>query len=315
MKDIHTFFRYLPVSSESRAWGAYLLDAGFALIPPGMPYPPCQHPADHHFTWEHGRTLRSHQFLYITRGGGLFESSRSAPREIKAGDLFIVYPDIWHRYHPDPVTGWDEYWVEFDGDYMRRLMQHPAFRPEHPVHSIGVHQPLLQAFTEAVEVVRRQPAEYEYLLGALAVQIVARTLSALKQRSFEGRPVEQIVLEAKRLLTRPRGGHAALPSYAAELNMSYSSFRRLFKAQTGFSPRQFALEFNLRRAKELLQHTSLPIGSIAEELGFESVHYFSRFMKQKTGRSPSAWRRGATVPPAGAVPVDRPPGPFPRIRG
>ena len=291
MKDARTYFRYLPVSPENRTWGAYVLDTGFALIPPGSPYPPCQHPVDHHFTWELGRTLHAHQFLYIVRGGGRFESSRSGTQEIQAGDLFIVYPEVWHRYCPDPDTGWDEYWIEFDGDYMRRLMRHAAFKPDHPVHRLGVQQPLLQLFVEAVEIMRRQPAEYQYLLGALAVQTVAHTLSALKQASYAGRPVDQIIRDAKQWLSRQSGRPIPLESFAAELKMSYSAFRRLFKEQTGFSPHQFALEVNLRRAKDLLLHTQMPVHLIAEELGFDSVPYFSRFLKKKTGASPSELRK------------------------
>jgi AraC-like DNA-binding protein/mannose-6-phosphate isomerase-like protein (cupin superfamily) len=296
MKDVRTYFRYLPVSPESRAWGAYVLDAGFALIPPGLPYPPCQHPADHHFTWELGRTLHSHQFLYIVRGAGEFESLRSGAREIQAGDLFIVYPEVWHRYRPNSETGWDEYWVEFDGEYVRQLMRHAAFSPEHPVLNIGIQPTLLQLFVEAVETMRRQPAEYQYLLGALAVQTIAHTLSALKQKSYEGRPVDQIIREAKQLLTRQNGHPAPLESLAAELKMSYSAFRRLFREQTGFSPRQFALEVTLRRAKDLLLHSQMPVHLIADELGFESVPYFSRFLKKKTGSSPSELRKTERSP-------------------
>jgi AraC-like DNA-binding protein len=291
MKHSQTIFRYLPVSEESRAWGAYMPDAGFAMIPPGSSYPPCPHPDDHHFTWEKGRILHAYQFLYITRGSGCFESEPSGTVDIKAGDLFIVFPETWHRYHPDPNLGWDEYWVEFDGDYIRRLMTNPVFTPSQPVLHLGLHQSLLQLFMEAVEGLSRQPAEYPYLLGALAVQIIARTLSLNKQKSFEGKPVEQMVREAKQWLARQGGKPIPLQQFAAQFNMSYSAFRRLFKVQTGYAPRQFALEVSVRRAKELLTQTTMPVQQIAEELGFESVHYFSRLLKQKTGFGPRALRQ------------------------
>jgi AraC-like DNA-binding protein len=235
--------------------------------------------------------LHSYQFLYITRGKGVFESSHCASQPIKAGDLFIVFPEVWHRYRPNEETGWDEYWVEFDGDYVRRLMLHTVFKPEEPVLSIGMQQPLLQLFMEAVDTIRCQPAEYQYLLGALAAQIIARTLSATKQQSYEGRPVDQVIREAKQLLSRVNTTTVPLEQFADQLHMSYSAFRRLFKTQTGFSPRQFALEVCLRRAKDLLQHSNKPVHAIAEELGFESTPYLSRFLKKKTGFSPSELRK------------------------
>jgi AraC-like DNA-binding protein/mannose-6-phosphate isomerase-like protein (cupin superfamily) len=291
VRDLRTFFRYLPVSPESRAWGAYVLDAGFALIPPGMTYPPCRHPADHDFTWELGRVLHAHQFIYITRGRGRFESGVGGGHEIQAGDLFVVHPEVWHRYRPHPETGWDEYWIEIDGDYIRRLMKHEAFRQETPVHHLGAQPALLQLYTDALDLLRRQPAEFQFLLGALAVQIMAQTLSARQRQSIEGRPVDDIIKEAKRLLIRPQGRAMPLEAFAAQFNMSYSAFRRLFKARTGYAPRQFAVEVGLERAKDLLRRSAQPIHAIAEECGFQSPFYFSRFIKQRTGLSPTEFRK------------------------
>jgi AraC-like DNA-binding protein len=291
MHELRTVFRYPPVCPENQAWGAYLLTAGFALIPPGLSYPPARHPAHHHFAWEQGRVLLSHQILYIARGTGVLESKRSGLQAIKAGDLFIIYPEEWHRYRPNADSGWDEYWIEPEGDYIRRLMKHPALSPDRPVHHIGIHSRLLDMFGEAVEVLRRKPPEYQILAGGLAVDIIAHTLSALRVEDLDRPPVEQVIQEAKRMLLRPGNLSLPLESHAARFGMSYSTFRHYFKAQTGLSPRQFALECLLQQAKDLLQDTNLPVGVIADKLGFKSVNYFSRFIKQRTGLSPNH-RRG-----------------------
>jgi AraC-like DNA-binding protein len=294
MKNLHTCVRCLPVSAESQAWGAFVLEAGFALVPPGSPYPPRQQPANQ-CNWDKGRVLHSYQFFYLTHGGGTYESSPSGALETRTGDLFIVFPEVWHRYRPSPDTGWAEYRIEFDGDYVRRLMKHPAFAPEHPIHHIGIHQPLLGLFMDAVEILRRQPAENQLLLGAVAVHIIGYILSLTKQETVQVRPVEQKIREAKLLLTRREGSPIPLECIAAQFNMSYSTFRRLFKAQTGFSPRQFALGACIRRARDLIRHTDTPIHVIAEDLGFNSVNYFSRLLKHKTGLSPSRLRKGGAA--------------------
>ena len=290
MNSARTFFRYLPVMEESRIWGAYVMDAGFAFIPPGSPYPPCQHPVDHHFTWENGRILHSYQFIYITRGTGHLETRSAGLLEVKSGDLFILFPEVWHRYHPSTESGWDEYWIEFDGDYVRRLLKHPCFSAKDPVLHLGMSQSLMQLYLEAMETLRCQPPEYHLLLGALSIKFIAQTLSAIKQKQFENRSEEQVIHVAKQLLANQGGKAIPIEHFAAQFNMSYSAFRRLFKAQTGYSPRQYSLEISLNRAKELLQHSTMPINRIAEELGFESVHYFSRLIKHKTGLSPRELR-------------------------
>ena len=291
-RDKRAWFRYLPVSPDARAWGICVPDAGYTLIPPGSPYPPYRHPADHHFTWDQGRILDAYQFIYITRGEGVFESGPSGLQRVRAGDLFIVFPGVWHRYRPDPRTGWDEHWLEFDGDVARRLMDRGAFSPAEPVLHVGHHEKLASLFLEAVEILRQEPPAYQALLGALAVQVMAHTRSALGRARFEGRPVAEIVREAKDLLANQAGRGHPLAGVAAQLNLSYSAFRRLFKSSTGFSPRQFAIQVCLQRAQDLLGRTQLPVGRVAEELGFDSIFYFSRLFKRKTGLSPAAYRRG-----------------------
>jgi AraC-like DNA-binding protein len=107
-------------------------------------------------------------------------------------------------------------------------------------------------------------------------------------------PVHSVIREAKQLLANHPAQHRRLDQFAAKLHMSYSSFRRLFKAETGFSPRQFVLEVQMRRAENLLLHTDSAVCRIAEECGFESVFYFSRLFKKKTGRTPTSFRNASS---------------------
>lgn len=45
------------------------------------------------------------------------------------------------------------------------------------------------------------------------------------------------------------------------------------------------------RAKELLISSNLTIKEISYELGFQSIFYFSRIFKEKTGMNPSELRK------------------------
>ncbi|RYY54340.1 MAG: AraC family transcriptional regulator, partial [Chitinophagaceae bacterium] len=83
----------------------------------------------------------------------------------------------------------------------------------------------------------------------------------------------------------------SLEEIAAELNISYSWFRRVFKQYTGFSPAQYQLEIKLQKAKELLTSTNMPVKEITYELNFESASYFVTFFKSKTGLSPGDYRQ------------------------
>jgi transcriptional regulator GlxA family with amidase domain len=111
-----------------------------------------------------------------------------------------------------------------------------------------------------------------------------------KQKEFSGKKIAGVLAEARYQMRSEVGRNFDLEKFAADNNIGYSWFRRMFKNYTGLSPRQYCLQLKIMRAKELLLSTELSVKEISYELGFESIHYFSRMFKQKTGKSPSEFR-------------------------
>lgn len=72
--------------------------------------------------------------------------------------------------------------------------------------------------------------------------------------------------------------------------MSYATFRRVFRQHTGLPPNQYLLNLRIHKAKALLGNSRMPVKEIAEATGFDSIYYFSRLFKQKTGMAPIQWR-------------------------
>lgn len=282
---------YLPQSPAAVAWGLYILDAGYTLIAPHTPYPPGEHPDDHMFDWKNGRTLDSFTLVYITRGSGKLESHSGGTHTINAGDLFILYPGEWHRFQPAPDTGWDEHWVEFDGEHARRIMSDPAFSPKHPVHSIGADEQILRLFIEISEATQTQGPGFEQIIATQTSQIVARLLAHLQYDSPEARDMEALVRRACLHILQNAEQTIDPQQLSCELGISYSAFRSHFKQITGLPPGQYQIHIRLNKARRLLRNSTLSIQEIAEQLGFESIYYFSRLFKKKTGCSPLAYRK------------------------
>lgn len=288
-----SFFRYLPISNRMREWGFAVTNAGHSIIVPGDSYPPIRHPSHHHFTWESGRILNSTAFIYITHGEGVFESGTVESATVTAGQVLILFPGLWHRYKPNPHTGWHEYWIDFEGSQADRLFELGQFDPAHPVLDVGLDEELVLSFERLIDCARTEPFGMELLLSAEAYRILCRIIALMEARQL-GSPLDAAAISrAKAALLENMGPDVNLQKLATTLGMSYTSFRRLFKASTGFSPRNFQLEHKLHRAKDLLAHSTLSVGELAETLGFDSVFYFSQFFKKKTGHSPTAFRKQA----------------------
>ncbi|QJD86916.1 AraC family transcriptional regulator [Cohnella herbarum] len=74
-------------------------------------------------------------------------------------------------------------------------------------------------------------------------------------------------------------------------NMSKYYLCRLFKKAYGMTPIQYHVSIRLEKAKQMIQFTNLPLTQIADELGFQSIHAFSRTFRKWEGHSPSSFRK------------------------
>ena len=294
--DFASWFRYIPVTPEARRWGFFVLDAGFTLIPPGSVYPPGKHPEGHAFTWESGRTLPSYTLVYVTRGQGRFESAAAGSKRIAAGQAFVLFPGEWHRYRPDVAVGWDEYWVEFDGEHARRIMEQRDLSPSRPVMTVGHDDAVLRLFLELNDSIRQSPPGFEHIIATQAEQIVARMLAAHRRNAGEDGESDAIRRACLRILEHV-DHDIDFAKMACDLGLSHSGFRKKFQRVTGWSPGQYQQQVRLKRGCEWLRQTQLSVSEIATRLGYDSVYYFSRLFKRKMGVSPSEYRNGAVVSP------------------
>jgi len=78
---------------------------------------------------------------------------------------------------------------------------------------------------------------------------------------------------------------------AEDANMSVSSFHHHFKAIAGSSPLQYLKRLRLLKAQMLLNQGFKSVGQIALEVGYKSVHQFSRDYKRYFGLPPTKDKR------------------------
>lgn len=115
--------KYLIVNDKDRSFGLSINTVGYQSIRPNSPYPVRNHPTGYFFNAQKGRVLREYQLLYITKGQGSFASDDTPDRQVGKGHLIVLFPGQWHTYKPDTATGWNEYYIGFEGDNGRPACQ------------------------------------------------------------------------------------------------------------------------------------------------------------------------------------------------
>ncbi len=86
-----------------------------------------------------------------------------------------------------------------------------------------------------------------------------------------------------------------LSDVTAEFGYNYSYISRLFSKITGFSLKEYVETRKFSKAKDMLVGSDLSITDISEQLGFGSLHIFSRAFTRHCGISPSGYRKKAVI--------------------
>lgn len=282
--------KYLTINPSDQKWGLTTHSVGHQVISENEAYPPQVHPTRYLFNIENGRILNEYQLLYITKGRGMFSSESSGRSQVKEGYMFLLFPEEWHTYRPDPETGWNEYWIGFDGRIMDEWVKDGFFRKESPVFNIGLNEEIIALYKRAIIIAEAQEANYQQALSGIACNLVSMAIYLSRNRDFNKSDIASQMNQAK--IAVHENISAITPEELARITcMSYSKFRKIFKEYTGFAPSQYIQEVRITMAKELLTNTSKSIKEIAIELGYENKDYFFTVFKKVTGSTPITYRR------------------------
>ena len=241
---------YLAVSKQDEEWGLFASGAGYAHIAPHADYPPGGHPSGFSFSWEKGRALRDYALVYITAGNGDFDS-KTENKKLAAGDLILLHPGQWHRYRPDPSTGWHEYWICFNGRIAEDLFAQKQFSPEHPVLPIGYNEQITRMFVQALDLAREMPRAFQPRLAAHIMHILALAQAAQQPGRSDD---EDLVQRIRCALTEHLDRNISMEDVAADLHISYAKFRRTFKTCQNIagigSPANLGIAFDPERQED-----------------------------------------------------------------
>ncbi len=226
-------------------WGVNVLTIGHYVHAPSTPYPDKKHPQSYIFSWHSGRVLSEYQILYIAKGKGVLEIRDAAPIIIEEGTIFLLFPGVWHRYKPLFDTGWEEFWVGFNGSYVDYLMQQDCFNPQNPIIKVGFNSEILNIFLRLIAVSKQENLVFSQMASCFVIQLLGLVnASALMIDSNKSRQ-EQIIQAIQYKLIENWDKDLNFELIATENNISYDWFRKAFKNVVGVSPGQYVLNIKI----------------------------------------------------------------------
>jgi transcriptional regulator GlxA family with amidase domain len=77
----------------------------------------------------------------------------------------------------------------------------------------------------------------------------------------------------------------------AQSGLATRTFKRRFRAATGFTPIEYVQTLRIEEAKQLLENTSMPTDEVGPTIGYDDPASFRRIFKRVAGVTPARYRR------------------------
>lgn len=245
-------------------------------------------------TWqtELAHDRKEHVLIWITRGQGrcLMDGHQRGFGAHNA--LFFPAGHLWS--------------VEFGRHCLGQALMVPAntpvSMPSDPMHvkvKEARDQARLNSLLEEISVEQTtHPA-----LWRRAMQAQTDLISIHLRRQPPSGPLPQPKLSAARRLSQAYCKRVVsffdeptnMADHAAALQVTPTHLTRVCKSETGKTAAALLTERQLHAARTLLISSDLPMRDIAVQLGFGSAAYFTRFITQHTGETPSKLRKAARL--------------------
>lgn len=141
-------------------------------------------------------------------------------------------------------------------------------------------------FEQAIGVFARWPVRTEVMVWNILWMLVQRHAQKAVCMDRRHPAVDRVAEIIERRLHEPLYGE----ELAKEVGLSHHHLIRLFRAALGITPQAYIRQRRMQRARQLLLHSTLPIKSIAAEVGIPDIHLFNKTVRQVLGKSPRGVR-------------------------
>lgn len=216
--------------------------------------------------------------------------------ELQAGDLVLIRPSDVHGYRVPPRSPFcffniafpPRVWEGFAAGFLD-AGRRAAFEESEKPLSVTLRPASLENMKERGQRFIRSSPEHS---GALPLaSLLAAVVEALQPRELPS-PVAgpHWLADCLNELETTQGLVEGWPLLLRLSGVTPAHLSRVFREATGESPTRWILERRLERACVLLTGSSLSVGQVALDCGFENPSYFHRAFRSRFGLPPREYR-------------------------
>lgn len=263
------------------------------------------------FTFE-GESHDFWEFLYVDKGE-VFATAGTKEILLKKGDIIFHQPYEFHSVNATGQSAPNLIVVSFSTQspamrfFIQRLLQldeaeqtllAEVIKEARNCFSCRLDDPYLTQMDKKNSDLFGSEQMIRILLEQFLIHIIRRQsrLLALKNTHLtharitaQNQSADELYKNVVEYLEAHLGEKLSLEQICHDNSVGRSHLQKLFHRKSSHSVMEFFYVQKIDAAKELLRTNQLNITQISEQLGYTSVHYFSRQFKKLTGMSPSEY--------------------------
>lgn len=214
---------------------------------------------------------------YVLEGEGYFNSHK-----VKAGEGFLITPQLSHEYHSSAERPWRYFWVILNGPGVMKICKNHIKINENNIFEYPDRAQLLGLvdliLSEKEFIGKTKAMGYFLLLLSLHDEV-----GQIKGNEYVERAKKYMHINFHRCLP--------VTEIAQIMGISDRYLYNLFVKYEGISPKQYLSDLRFKRACSLLKNTDCSIVETASSVGFEDALAFTKFFSKKAGVSPREYRK------------------------
>ncbi len=261
------------------------------------------------------------EFVYVVEGKGQHKYNGHA-YPIAAGDVFIIEPHVEHAYKAGDDPPLIVYNVIFQPDLLLAeletlskftsfidffylepfLRQYVDFQSRLTLEQ-HEHIEIVSHLERLVKEFKGKEMGYRVLIKTRLIELfiflsrcyarrIHKSMSAISSE-------EEVILHICEFIKLHHTRPLTLTQVSQLCGMSHSAFSAKFKQQIGQTFVEFRNQIRIKVAQDLLLKTNDKIISIALQVGFDDLSFFSKMFKQQVGLPPRQFREQNAVEPRG----------------
>ena len=243
--------------------------------------------------------LKNAVIHYVTKGYGTFKFNGKV-YNLKQGDIFILLKGMQVEYVASIDDPWEYYWIGFSGSNANEYLNRTSITNS-CVANCEENSKIPQIILNMCEISKTyNPSRSDdiLLLKELYSLLYALIEEFPKPFEYKDKELHTYIQDALNFINSNYMHSITVQEIADYVNLSRSYLYKMFIKNLGISPQRYLINLRMYKATLLLKSTKLPIGEVANSVGYSDSLLFSKTFSQHFSMSPLNYRNNQVNKPS-----------------